>query len=186
MGAFAMSDLQGFLFNKDLSRALEAVLATVDALHIVSPRAATATGAGGASAALPGMAGVFMALGSGYADAREEIRNETVASGFSQGFVCGLLNMSTWSVKSLFARSGAVYHNDWDPEADLLQTNAHNRGLVAGYTLARQASEDEKKAYLSELRQFTGPISAGSWTDRDKVDYVITYAAKLRQHFLQH
>ena len=181
-----MSDLQGFLFSKDLSCALEALLATVDALHIVSMRVSAATRAAGASAPLPGMAGVFMALGSGYADAREEIRNETVASGFSQGFVCGLLNMSAWSVKSLFARRGVVYHNDWDPELDMLQTNAHNRGLVAGYAMAKQASDDEKKAYLSEIRQHTGPISAGSWTDRDKVDYVITYAAKLRQHFLQH
>jgi hypothetical protein len=186
MGAFAMSDLQGFLFDKDLSHALEALLATVDALHIVSPGVFSGSEAAWPDAPVAGMAGVFMALGSGYANAPEEIRNETVARAFSQGFVCGLLNMSTGSVKSLFARHGAVYHNDWDPEADMVQRNAHNRGLVAGYALAKQASDEEKKAYLSEIRQFTGPISAGSWTERDKVDYVITYAAKLRQHFLQH
>jgi hypothetical protein len=51
--------------------------------------------------------------------------------------------------------------------------------------MANQASADDKKAYLKEIRQFTGHVSAGDWTDRDKRDYVIEYAAKLRLNFLQ-
>ena len=44
--------------------------------------------------------------------------------------------------------------------------------------------DDEKKAYLRELRQFTGPVSAGDWGDREKINYVIEYGAKLRKHYL--
>lgn len=131
-----------------------------------------------------GMAGVFMALGSGYAEAREAIKNEATVSGFSQGFVAGLLNMSAGTVKSIFAQHGVIHRNHADPEADVIEMHARNRGVVAGYLMANQVPADDKKAYLSEIHQFTGHVSAGDWTDRDKRDYVIEYAAKLRLHFL--
>ena len=131
-----------------------------------------------------GLTGVFMALGAGYAEAREIIRNEAAVSGFSQGFVAGLLNMSSGTVKSIFVQHGVIHRHPMDPEADVIEMNARNRGVVAGYVMANQASADDKKAYLKEIRQFTGAVSAGNWTDRDKRDYVIEYAAKLRLNFL--
>jgi hypothetical protein len=93
--------------------------------------------------------------------------------------------MSVGTVKALFAQHGTIPRHSMDPEADVLEMKARNRGLVAGYAMANQASAEEKKAFLAEIRQFTGRVSAGSWSDRDKINYVITYAAKLRLHFLQ-
>jgi len=34
-----------------------------------------------------------------------------------------------------------------------------------------------------EIGAFTGDVDAGEWTDRDKINYVTTYAAKLRFEF---
>ena len=147
---------------------------------------ATVTGVGMAVAGpVLGLAGVFMALGSGYAEARELIKNEATVSGFSQGFVAGLLNMSAGTVKSIFGQHGVIPRHPGDRDSDVIEMKARNRGLVAGYLMANQVSADDKKAYLKEIRQFTGPVSAGDWTDRNKRDYVIEYAAKLRLHYLQ-
>jgi hypothetical protein len=168
-----------------------------EAAHVVYPTVsatgAAVVGAGtvagvtlAAAGPVLGMAGVFMALGSGYAEAREIIHNEAIASGFSQGFVCGLLSMSTGTTVRLFAQHGVIRRNPMDSEADVIEMKARNRGLVAGYVMASQASAEEKKAFLREIREYAGDVPAGDWTDRDKLDYVITYAAKLRLHFLHH
>jgi hypothetical protein len=174
----------------------EAVLTGAEMFEVVAPTisltavpaigVATVAGVGMAVAGpVLGMAGVFMALGSGYAEAREQIKNEATVSGFSQGFVAGLLNMSSGTVKSIFAQHGVIPRHPGDPDADVIEMHARNRGVVAGYLMANQASAADKKAYLAEIHEFTGHVSAGDWTDRDKRDYVIEYAAKLRLHFLQ-
>jgi hypothetical protein len=49
-------------------------------------------------------AGVWMALGSGYAEAREIVENENTASGFSQGFVAALLGWSPKQTADHFMR----------------------------------------------------------------------------------
>jgi len=175
--------LEGLVTSAEI---FEVVVPTFSATAVPAVGVATVTGVGLAfvGPAL-GFAGVFMALGSGYAEAREIIRNEAAVSGFSQGFVAGLLNMSSGTVKSIFVQHGVIHRHPMDPEADVIEMNARNRGVVAGYVMANQASADDKKAYLKEIRQFTGHVSAGDWTDRDKRDYVIEYAAKLRLNFLQ-
>src|SRR3954470_11968096 len=139
--------LKQFLFHKDLG-----VESTGDELHVdvalaealttgaemfELAGAATATGlALGVVGPVLGVAGVFMALGSGYEEAREAIKNEATVSGFSQGFVAGLLNMSGGTVKSLFGQFGPSGNHPDDREAEVLEMNAHNRGLVAGYAMA--------------------------------------------------
>ena len=188
--------LKEFLFNQDVG-----VESTGDGLHIgVSLTESLMTAAEmfeavevGSAAGLAigvvgpvlGVAGVFMALGSGYEEAREAIQNEATASGFSQGFVAGLLNMSPGTVKSLFGQQAPISRHPSDPDSDVLEMHAYNRGLVAGYAMANQIPPDDKKAYVFEIRAFTGHVDAGDWTDRDKINYVITYAAKLRLNFLQ-
>ena len=169
-----------------LAEMFEVAVPTFSTTAVPAVGVATVTGVGMAVAGpVLGMAGVFMALGSGYAEAREQIKNEATVSGFSQGFVAGLLNMSAGTVKSIFGQHGVIPRHPGDRESDVIEMNARNRGVVAGYLMANQAPADDKNAYLKELRQFTGPVSAGDWTDRDKRDYVIEYAAKLRRHYLQ-
>jgi len=176
---------------------MEAIVSVAEAAHVVLPTVSATTGVatigaatiGGVALAVTGpvlgVTGVFMALGSGYAEAREEIQNEAVASGFSQGFVAGLLNMSVQTVSFLFAQHGVIRRHPMDPDADVLEMQARNRGLVAGYSMARLVPPEDKKAFVFEIREFTGDVPAGNWTDRDKRDYVITYAAKLRSHFME-
>ena len=132
-----------------------------------------------------GLAASFMALGSGYEQAREEIQNEASASGFARGFTCGLLRMTPTSVKSLFGQHGVIPRHAMDPEADRLEMTAYNRGLVAGYAMGSYPSDDDKKAYLLEIKPHTGNLGGGAWGDREKKDYVLTYGAKLRLHFLE-
>jgi hypothetical protein len=175
---------------------LEHAAAVVDGLELLTPTVtaegvAVATGAatiGGLTLAVTGpilgMTGVFMALGSGYEEAREEIRNEATLSGFSQGFVAGLLRMSTGTVSSLFARHNVIHRNDFDPDADVIETKAYNKGLVAGYTMASQVPDDDKKTYILEIRASGADADAGNWGDREKIDYVIEYGAKLRLNFI--
>lgn len=153
----------------------------------VASTSAVVTAAGlGVAVAGPvlGMVGTFMALGSGYEEAREAIRNEAIQSGFSQGFVAGILRMSPGTVSSLFGRHGVIHRNDFDPEADAIEAKAYNKGLVAGYALANTATDEQKKSFVLEIRKYTGRVDAGDWGDREKIDYVITYAAKLRLHWL--
>jgi hypothetical protein len=175
---------------------LEALHTGAEIAEIAEPAALAAEGAatiGGATVfgvglavagPVLGLAGVFMALGSGYEAARAEIQNEAVASGFSQGFVAGILNMSGVTVSSIFGRHGVIHHNTADEGADYLEAKAYNRGLVAGYTMAHLATPEQKKAFIFEIRKHTPHTSAGNWTDLDKRNYVIDYAAQLRVHFL--
>jgi hypothetical protein len=210
--AFGTPDLMDFLRNKDVGvtstghglhiaqSLLEHLAAIIEAKHLISPTLLTlaeikagASTIGGATVAgvalayvgpILGLAGTFMALGSGYQEAREEIKNEAVASGFSQGFVAGILNMSPTTTSFLFGKHGVGTRNVMDQGSDVMKVNAHNRGLVAGYTFANTATPDEKRAFVFELRRFATGVSPGDWTDRDKVDYVVAYAAKLRLHYL--
>lgn len=203
-----MSELKSFLESADVGVSstghglhiaqsfLEAVASAVEGLHLITPTWSL-TGipvVGGATVAgvtlafvgpVLGLTGTFMALGSGYQEAREAIQNDAVASGFSQGFVAGILNMSGNTVSSIFGRHSVIRRNHMDPEADALETKAYNRGLVAGYAHANLASAEQKKSFVFELRPFTGNVEAGAWGDLEKRNYVIEYAAKLRLHFLE-
>ena len=188
-----------------LGSALEWATAVAEGLHVTRPVLVGVTAEGaivageGAVAAefatlgglalaytgpLLGLAGTFMALGSGYEEARAAIHNEATASGFSQGFVAGILNMSPSTVRRIFGRHGVIHRNPMDEEADIIEMKAYNRGLVAGYTLANTATDEQKKSFVFEIREYTGHVDAGAWGDLEKRDYVIEYAAKLRLHFL--
>ena len=204
-----MSSLKEYLFNADVGvrrhgdrlhvgvALAESLVTAAKVFKLVTPTVTAAgfTTAGiatvstavvtGASPVL-GLAGVFMALGSGYQAAREEIQNDAAVSGFARGFSCGLLNMSPQTVKSLFGQHGLGQRNPMDPESDPLEMRAYNKGVVAGYAMGIQPSADDKKAFLFEVKPFTGNLGGGAWGDREKIDYVVTYAAKLRLHFLEH
>jgi hypothetical protein len=205
-----MSSLMEFLQNQDvgvtsaghalhISHALAHTLVTMaEGLEVAMPtfvglEGGSAIGAatiGGIAIAyigpILGLSGAFMALGSGYHDARREIQNEAIASAFSQGFVAGILNMSPTTTRSLFGVHGIVHVNVMDPESDSLRVNAHNRGLLAGYAFANTASAEQKKSFVFELRRFTGDVPHSRWDDLEKRNYVLEYAAKLRLHYLNH
>jgi hypothetical protein len=148
---------------------------------------------GGAGAVVAGavpviaMVGVFVALGSGYAAAREAVRNENTVSGLSQGFVMGLLGWEWRHVVDRFGRWSVLRINAMDEATDVIRVNAYNRGLRAGYDFAATLSADEKKAYLSHIRKFGGIRVPKNWNrNRDaQISYVIELAAAAVRSFLK-
>jgi Domain of unknown function (DUF4157) len=148
---------------------------------------------GGAGAVVAGavpviaMVGVFVALGSGYAAAREAVRNENTVSGLSQGFVMGLLGWEWRHVVDRFGRWSVIRINAMDEATDVIRVNAYNRGLRAGYDFAATLSADEKKAYLSRIRKFGGIRVPKNWNrNRDaQISYVIELAAAALRSFLK-
>ena len=164
-----------------------------------APTATTAGGAtaaggaiagGGATAiaagALPvlAMAGVFVALGSGYAEARAAVRNDYTASGFSQGFVMGLLG---WDWHHAVDRFGVrfVIPNPMDEALGVIRVNAYNAGLRAGYFAGAGLPADQKKAYLRAIRKFAGRRDSTTWSRADQISYVIELGAVARLHILK-
>ena len=151
---------------------------------------ATVIAGGGAGAvvavALPviAMVGVFMALGAGYAEARAAVRNESTMSGFSQGFVMGLLG---WEWRHAVDRFGvrSATPTPFDEALGYIKANAYNGGMRAGFEAASKLSPDMKKAYLREIRKLAGPRGTTNWSRLDQISYVIELGAVARVHFLR-
>jgi hypothetical protein len=152
--------------------------------------AATGIAGGGAGAlaagALPviAMAGVFVALGAGYAEARNAVRNESTAAGFSQGFVMSLLGWEWHQAVDRFAVWSAQ-PTPWDEALGYIKANAYNGGLKAGFEAGARLPPDARKAYLREIRRLAGPRGTTRWSRLDQIDYVIALAAVARRQFLR-
>ena len=109
------------------------------------------------------MAGVFVALGSGYAAARDLARNENSAAGFSEGFVTGLLGWEWRQTVDRFARTYLVT-NQWDEAIDDIRVKYYNGGLKAGYSAAAALVPAVRKAYLTKLRRSVGAHNPAGWS----------------------
>lgn len=140
-------------------------------------------------AALPvvAMAGVFVALGSGYAAARAIVANENAASGFSQGFVMGLLQWEWRHAVDRF-RMPLLRINRFDGASDVIRVNAYHGGLKAGWAAGSALDATAKKAYLTKLRKLGAVQGPKAWSpDKDaarnqQISYVIALAAAGRRH----
>jgi hypothetical protein len=132
------------------------------------------------------MVGVWVALGSGYYQAREEAKNENTLSGFSQGFVMAILRWKWSHVVSRFQRP-YLSINKFDEQMNSIRVNAYHTGLKAGYLAGTVLPDDAKKAYIRKIRQ-GGDIRAPKEWSRDEdlarnqqISYVIDLAAAARK-----
>ncbi|MGV7034812.1 hypothetical protein [Methylobacterium symbioticum] len=137
-----------------------------------------------------GLVGVGMALGSGYAEARELVENENVASGFSQGFVTGLLGWSGKQVADHFGRGNVIKINSFDERTDAIRVEAYNKGLKTGFVLASSLIDSQKKQFLKEIKTASNAIAPRSWNgDENKnarIGYVIELSSGgLGKHYMQ-
>jgi len=156
------------------------------ALAISQLRAASLLAGSGAIAAgaIPviSMAGVFVALGAGYQQAREEAREVNYRSGFSQGFVMGILKWS-WHQAWIHFGKKEVGTNAWDQGISVAAYEGYNRGLVAGFQMGDFLPEDAKKAFRIRLRNLADRHDSGPWSGNSDTaylqqrDYVIELAA---------
>jgi hypothetical protein len=127
--------------------------------------------------------GVFAALGAPYAEARALVRNENFETGFSRGFVTGLLKWA-WRLHTVprFFRFGPGQLNPFDESLSYVAANAYNEGLRAGYVHASALNEVGRKGVLSRLRSLSPSTKAGRWGELDQRDYVIELAGAGRRH----
>ena len=81
------------------------------------------------AAALPvvTMVGVYVALGAGYYQARELAREENNKSGFSQGFVMGLLGWEWHQATNRFGRWGVLNINQFDEAINVIRGKSLQR-----------------------------------------------------------
>jgi hypothetical protein len=109
--------------------------------------------------------GVFAALGAPYAEARALVKHESFVSGFSQGFVTGLIKWEWQQTVSRFFRFGPGQINPFDEALSFIAANAYNEGLRAGYIHACGLNEDGRKAILHRLRRRPRARAIGiGWT----------------------
>ena len=126
--------------------------------------------------------GVFVALGAPYAEAKALVRNENFQSGFSQGFVTGLLKWEWHHTVAHFFRFGPDLNNPFDESLSYVSANARNDGLRAGYVHACRVNEVSRKAILSRLRSLSPSTKAGRWNQLDQRFYVVELAGAGRLH----
>jgi len=191
--------MAGFLTQAEWAAAMEAwstrVLATMDALGgslVADARwgSAIATTSGGGGALLAGVlppvlqAGVFVALGAPYYEARKLVQSERAQSGFSQGWVAGLLKWQWSHVASRFNAKN-LRTNPFDEHIDALGADAFNAGMIGGYAAGLAIPNDMKKAYLTKLRALTGITTPADWNRASQISYVIALASKARLRMLR-
>jgi len=166
-----------------------AVEATAAAEVATGEVALTGLGAGAgaiAAGAVPvlAMVGVFVALGAGYAEARAAAKNEGTASGFSQGFVMGILGWEWHQAVDRFGKFSAS-QTPMDEAVGFIAANAYNWGLRKGHKAGAALSLEEKHSYLRALRRWSGSRAPARWTRLEQIDYVIDLAAAVRLHLLR-
>jgi hypothetical protein len=125
---------------------------------------------------------VFAAFGATIAEARTLVRNENFQSGFSQGFVTGLLKWQWNQVAARFGRFGPGQTNPFDESLSYTAANAYNEGLRAGWVHASALKEADSKAILHRLRALSPGTRAGNWDRLNQIGYVIELAAAGRRN----
>jgi hypothetical protein len=130
---------------------------------------------------------VWVALGSGYYQARQIVRNESAMSGFSQGFICGLLRWSYDATLNHF-RMPLIMIDVWDEDNNSIRVDAYMDGLRKGFIAGNAVRKPVAKELQEKLRllgKISQPSSA-SWTGNRLVqrNYVIDLAGAARKHGL--
>jgi hypothetical protein len=139
-----------------------------------------------AAGAIPvaAMAGVWVALGSGYLGAKQLVKKEKFAQGYSRGFVMGLLSWNWNHAVSRFGISGVLHTNHFDESLDEVGTSEYLRALAMGFKVAGEMSNSYKESYLRGLKTFSSPRK-GDWSRNDQISYVIELSTAYRKHFMR-
>jgi hypothetical protein len=170
----------------------------INAQSLAAAEAATATtsvvgGMAGVGAIAAGaipvvtMAGVFVALGAGYYEARQIAHNNGALSGFSHGFTAGVLKWEWGHVTIHFLKRNAGT-NAFDQATAVAGANGYNKGLVAGFAAGSGLPENTRKAYRIQLRKLAGITSDGAWSKNpnearlQQRNYVIELASAGLKH----
>jgi hypothetical protein len=110
------------------------------------------------AAPLAAMAANFAMLGLGYAEARDEVARDRLASGISIGVVMGADGRKPSLLESYFWENSAET-NVADEEAGRIAQNAYNLGLVTGYRHALELNQDQKATFWKDIGDLIGDTS---------------------------
>lgn len=168
MGVYELVTAENALYSEVQQLAIASEAAGMDAL---------------AAGALPVVLWVYIVrkLVGNYEEAREIVSHEEAASGFSQGFVTGLLGWQWYNVRSLLGRWGSLRIYQADEAMNNIRVNAYNTGLKSGYVVGYLLPGSAQKAFLSGLRKRAHHPSAGGWTHTDQISFVISLAVEIRR-----
>lgn len=125
--------------------------------------------------------GVWVALGSGYYQAREEAKNQNTMAGFSQGFVMAILKWKWHNVVSRFQRP-YLRINKFDEEMDSIRVTSYHNGLKSGFLAGTVMSDEAKKEYVKKIRTAGNVKAVKQWSENEyearnqQISYVIELA----------
>ena len=135
--------------------------------------------------------GVWVALGSGYYQAREEAKNANTMAGFSQGFVMAILKWKWHNVVSRFQRP-YLRINKFDETMDSIRVTYYHKGLKSGYLAGTALSDEAKKEYVKKIRSAGNVQAPKEWSRDDdtarnqQISYVIDLATTaLKLHIIK-
>jgi hypothetical protein len=126
--------------------------------------------------------GVFVALGAPYLEARAIVRNENFMSGFSQGFVTGILKWRWQNTVALFFKFSPGPPNPFDESLGVIAAKAYNQGLHSGFVQGAGYDDETKKKILKSLKAMSPGTSAGNWDRLRQIAYVIELASAGRKN----
>jgi len=177
-----------------LSRAglLNAYYGNIIALYEATQGGLMYTGAAAGSFALTAglpiitAVGVWVALGSGYYQAREQAKQEEMMSGFTQGFTMAILGWKWSYVVPLFRRP-YLSINKYDEKMNSIRVESYHSGLKSGFLAGLVLPEEGKKGYRRKIRE-AGNIKGPKEWSRDgdvarnqQISYVIEMAGAARR-----
>ncbi len=107
--------------------------------------------------------GGFLALGSGYTQARAIISRRRIRSGFALGVVMGAHPCKWTDVKYRFWEYGPE-SNTFDPDAGRIAQKAFNTGLATGFLQGREIAKAprKKKFFWSSI---AASLTPGDWSE---------------------
>ena len=125
--------------------------------------------------------GVWVALGSGYYEARQKAKKAEFMSGFSQGFVMGVLGWKWDHVVTHFRRP-YLRINVFDEAMDKIRVESYHEGLKGGFLAGIALPADVRKGVSRAIRKAGNIHGPKEWSRNDdvarnqRVSYVIEMA----------
>lgn len=127
------------------------------------------------------LVGVWVALGSGYSQAREEAKNKNTFSGFSQGFAAAILQWRWVHVVPRFQRP-FLNINTMDEAMNSIRVNSYHTGLKTGFLAGLAMPNQAKRGYVHKIRQGGDVHAPKDWSNNEdtarnqQIAYVIDLA----------
>lgn len=172
---------------------LDAYYGNIIALYEMSQGGLMFSGAAAASFALTAglpvltAVGCWVALGSGYYEARQIAKKNETMSGFSQGFVTAILGWKWNQVTSRFQRLH-LNINQFDSAMDSIRVNSYHAGLKTGFLAGIVLPPEMRKEYSKKIRRAGNVHGPKEWSrDSDvarnqQISYVIEMATAAVRH----